>query len=109
MTTVRSLVLISNDPESKTRGSEAIYDAFIHHLQRFGLEEEVSVSFASDIGQSYVSPLVIIYPEAVIYGPVSLADVPRLVEEHLYKGYIIEEKRAPAKSLSGRIAWLTAR
>lgn len=109
MTTVRSLVLISNDPESKSRGSEAIFDAFVHHLQRFGLEEEVSVSFASDIGQSFVSPLVIIYPEAVIYGPISPADVPHLVEEHLYKGRIVEEKRAPAKALSGRIAWLAAR
>ncbi|MGB4595681.1 MAG: NADH-quinone oxidoreductase subunit NuoF [Anaerolineaceae bacterium] len=109
MTTVRSLVLVSNDPESKSKGSEAIFDALIHHLQRFGLEEEVSVSFASDIGQSYASPLVIIYPEAVIYGPVKLSDVPILVEEHIYKGRIIEEKRAPAKLLSGRIAWLAVR
>jgi NADP-reducing hydrogenase subunit HndC len=102
-------VLVSNDPESKVKGSEAIFDAFTHHLQRFGLEEEISVSFASDIGQSNASPLVIIYPEAVIYGPISPADVPYLVEEHLYKGRIIEEKRAPAKALSGRIAWLAAR
>jgi NADP-reducing hydrogenase subunit HndC len=109
LTTVRSLVLVSNDPESKLKGSEAIFDAFTHHLQRFGLEEEISVSFANDIGQSNASPLVIIYPEAVIYGPISPSDVPHLVEEHLYKGRIVEEKRAPAKALSGRIAWLAAR
>jgi NADP-reducing hydrogenase subunit HndC len=109
LTTVRSLVLVSNDPESKLKGSEAIFDAFTHHLQRFGLEEEISVSFANDIGQSNASPLVIIYPEAVIYGPISPSDVPHLVEEHLYKGRIVEEKRAPANALSGRIAWLAAR
>jgi NADP-reducing hydrogenase subunit HndC len=109
LTTVRSLVLVSNDPESKLKGSEAIFDAFTHHLQRFGLEEEISVSFANDIGQSNASPLVIIYPEAVIYGPISPTDVPHLVEEHLYKGRIVEEKRAPSKALSGRIAWLAAR
>lgn len=109
MTTVRSLVLVSNDPESKLKGSEAIFDAFIHHLQRFGLEEEVSVSFAADIGQSFASPLVIIYPEAVIYGPVAPSDVPNLVEQHLYKGNIVKEKLAPAKALSGRIAWLPIR
>ncbi len=109
MTTIRSLVLISNDPESKLKGSAEIYEAFLHHLQRFGLDQEVTVSFANDLGQNYIWPLVIIYPEAVIYGPITLSDVPYLVEEHLYKGRIVEEKKAPPKSLSGRIAWLAAR
>jgi len=109
MKVVRSMVLISNDPESIVRGSETIYNAFQEQLRQFDLSDEVSVSLVNDIGQSYASPIVIIYPEAVIYGPVNASEVPYIVEEHLYKGRIVEEKRAPAHELSGRVAWLSAR
>lgn len=109
MKTVRSLILISNDPESISKGSVRVFTAFQEQLQRYELTEEVSISMASDLGHSYASPLVLIYPEAVIYGPISPSDVPFIVEEHLYKGRIVEEKRAPAHELSGRVAWLSAR
>ena len=109
MKTVRSMILISNDLESIAKGSERVFTAFQEQLQNFGLTEEVSVSLASDLGHSYASPLVLVYPEAVIYGPISPNDVPFIVEEHLYKGHIVEEKRAPAHELSGRVAWLSAR
>lgn len=109
MKTVRSMILISNDLESIAKGSERVFAAFQDQLQHFELTEEVSVSMASDLGHSYASPLVLIYPEAVIYGPINPADVPYIVEEHLYKGRIVEEKRAPAHELSGRVAWLSAR
>jgi len=103
------MILISNDLESIAKGSERVFTAFQEQLQNYGLTEEVSVSLASDLGHSYASPLVLVYPEAVIYGPISPNDVPYIVEEHLYKGRIVEEKRAPAHELSGRVAWLSAR
>ena len=109
MKAARSMILVSNDPESNVRGSEKIYAAFQEQLQKYGLTEEVSLSMASDLGYSYASPLVLIYPEAVIYGPINPIDVPNIVEEHLYKGRIVEEKRAPAHELSGKVAWLSAR
>ena len=109
MKAARSMILVSNDPESNVRGSDKIYTAFQEQLQKYGLTEEVSLSMASDLGYSYASPLVLIYPEAVIYGPINPIDVPNIVEEHLYKGRIVEEKRAPAHELSGKVAWLSAR
>jgi len=109
MKVVRSMVLISNDPDSIFRGSEKVFSAFQEQIQLLGLEEEVSISLASDIGRSYASPLVMIYPEAVIYGPVNPKDVPWIVQEHLFKGRIVEEMLAPTHELSGRIAWLSAR
>lgn len=109
MKTVRSMILVSNDPESKLRGSEKLYAAFQQQLLQYGLTEEVSISMVSDLGYSYASPLVLIYPEAVVYGPIKADDVPYIVEEHLYKGRVVEEKRAPAHELSGKVAWLSAR
>ncbi len=109
MKTVRSMILVSNDPESNARGSEKIFRAFQQQLREYGLMEEVSLSMVSDLGYSYASPFVLVYPEAVIYGPIKADDVPYIVEEHLYKGRIVEEKRAPAHELSGKVAWLSAR
>ena len=109
MKAVRSMILVSNDPESIVRGSEKIFTAFQQELQHYGLTDEVSLSMVGDLGYSFASPLVLIYPEAVVYGPINPTDVPFIVEEHLYKGRIVEEKRAPAHELSGRVAWLSAR
>jgi len=62
-----------------------------------------------DIGRHDAVPMVIVYPEAVIYGPVKPEDVHFLVEEHLYKGRIAAGLQAPAREMTGRIAWLSAR
>ncbi|HOT52451.1 MAG TPA: hypothetical protein PLH68_00450 [Anaerolineaceae bacterium] len=109
MKTYRSMVLISHDPASIQLGADAVQAAFLRELARFDLQDEVSVSLIEDIGKSFASPLVIVYPEAVIYGRVTVEDVPHLVEEHLYKGRIVEEKVAPSHELSGRVAWVSAR
>lgn len=109
MKTVRSMVLVSSDPESQKRGSTEIYAAFEQLLSQYGLSEEVQLTYATDIGNSTAVPLVMIYPEAVIYGPLLVSEVPHIVEEHLYKGRIVDEKLAPRYALSGRIAWLQAR
>jgi NADP-reducing hydrogenase subunit HndC len=78
-------------------------------VKKYQLEDEISIAMASDISRLDISPVVIVYPEAVVYGPVKIEDVPFLVEEHLYKGRIATNLQAPKKALSGSIAWLSAR
>ncbi len=51
----------------------------------------------------------IVYPEAVTYGPVKTGDVHTIVEEHLYKGRVVETLQTSLRELSGRIAWVGAR
>jgi len=109
MKTKRSMVLVSNDPHSIANGSEVVFDQFAKELESFKLNKEISLSKVSDIHRNDVSPFVIIYPEAVIYGPVRPDDVHHLVEEHLYKGRIVSEMQAPKKELSGTISWVSAR
>ena len=105
----RSMVLVSSDPHSIEKGSEEIYDRLAAELKSFNLTDEISLSKVTDIDRSDASPMVIVYPEAVVYGPLSADDVPFLVEEHLYKGRIASKLQAPTKELSGKIAWLSAR
>ncbi len=109
MEAVRSLVLVSSDPDSMERGAENVYQSLQAEIKNFGLEKEVSLTMVGDVGRHDAVPLVIIYPEAVIYGPVQPENVHHLVEEHLFKGRIASEFQAPAREMTGRIAWLSAR
>lgn len=109
MNIIRSMVLVSFDPDSLLHGAEEILSAILQEVEAFGLKDEVSVTSVSDIGRHDAIPMVIIYPEAVVYGPVAPGDVHRLVEEHLYKGRIVEDLLAPTRELSGQIAWLRYR
>ena len=103
------MVLVSSDPHSIEKGSEEIYSRLVDEVKAFDLSDEISISKVSDIDRVDASPLVIVYPEAVVYGPLSPDDVHFLVEEHLYKGRIASRLQAPTKELSGKIAWITAR
>ncbi len=105
----RSMVLISNDPQSMVQGAQEIFDCIKAELKKYKMDDEISIAMASDIGRMDISPVVIVYPEAVVYGPVKVEDVPFLVEEHLYKGRVATRLQAPKKALSGPIAWLSTR
>ena len=108
MKTVRLMVLVLSDPLSLEHGAQEIYAAQ-REIKAFGLEEEIPVTMVGDIGRHDALPMVVVYPEAVIYGPVNPEDVHFLVEEHLYKGRIAAGLQASTRELSGRIAWLSAR
>jgi NADP-reducing hydrogenase subunit HndC len=109
MKAFRSMVLVSSDPVSIERGAKEVFDALQQEIAAFGLENEISLSMVGDVGRYEAAPLVIVYPEAVIYGPVKVSDVHFLVEEHLYKGRIAAGLQAPVRELSGKIAWLSTR
>jgi NADP-reducing hydrogenase subunit HndC len=109
MKTYRSMVLVSSDPQSMAHGAQEIFQLFQEQVKAFGLEDEISVSMVGDIGRHDVFPLVIVYPEAVTYGPVKPEDVHKIVEEHLYKGRVVTDLQTSLRELSGRISWISAR
>jgi len=109
MKTYRSMVLVSSDPISMERGAQQIVENLQKELEQFGISEEVSLTMVGDVGRHDALPLVIVYPEAAIYGPVKPEDIHHIVEEHLYKGRIVNEMLAASRELSGKIAWLSAR
>jgi NADP-reducing hydrogenase subunit HndC len=109
MKTIRSMVLVSNDPLSQQLGASQLFERLGSEIRTRGLSDEVSLATVSDLGRHDCLPVVVIYPEAVIYGPVHPEDAARLVEEHLVNARVVEELRAPVRELSGPIAWLRAR
>jgi len=109
MKAYRSMVLVSGDNESLEKGAKQVFERFQQKLGDYGLKDEISLSLIGDIGRHDALPLVIVYPEAVVYGPVNEKDVDHIVEEHLYKGRIAYDMQAVVQSLSGKISWLSTR
>ncbi len=109
MKTIRSMVLVSSDPVSMERGGQSVFDNLQAEIQKFGIQDEISITQVGDVGRHDALPVVIVYPEAVIYGPVLPENVAFLVEEHLYKGRVASDFQASQKELTGKIAWLNAR
>ncbi len=109
MKSIRSMVLVSSDSFSMLNGAQDVFNQLQAEIKAFGLEDEISLVMMGDVGRHDALPIVVVYPEAVIYGPVTPDKVHFLVEEHLYKGRIAVDLQASSRELSGRIAWLAAR
>ncbi|HLF73251.1 MAG TPA: NADH-quinone oxidoreductase subunit NuoF [Anaerolineales bacterium] len=106
MQTKRAMILVSSDPESVRLGANELIQRLNEALAAYDLRDEVNILTLADVGKSNILPLVVVYPEATIYGPVKAADARYLVEEHLYKGRIATDLLAPPKQLNGNIGWL---
>jgi NADP-reducing hydrogenase subunit HndC len=109
MNVIRSMILVSTDPESLNHGAQEIIDNLVKELNAFNIADEVAVSTFEEVGRNEALPVVIVYPEAIVYGPVKPKDVHFLVEEHLHKGRIVEGLQVPVRQLSGRLAWIPMR
>ncbi|MEW6404446.1 MAG: NADH-quinone oxidoreductase subunit NuoF, partial [Chloroflexota bacterium] len=103
------MVLVSVDPASLERGAEQVFHTFLEQIEEFGLSDNVAVSLIRDVGFREDIPLVIVYPDAAVYGPVTPEDVHTIVEEHLYKGNIVPHLLAMMHELAPEIAWTRAR
>ncbi len=108
MQTKRAMILVSTDPESIRLGANELIQHLNEALIAYDLQNEVEIATLSTVAASNVLPLVVVYPEATVYGPVNVEDARFLVEEHLYKGRIATNLVAPPKQLSGHIGWLRA-
>ncbi|NOZ30122.1 MAG: NADH-quinone oxidoreductase subunit NuoF [Chloroflexi bacterium] len=108
MKVIRSMVLVASDPGSADRDAQEVYRRLQEEIRSLGLVEEVVVTTMGCVTRQEAHPLVIIYPEAVAYGPVKPDDVPLLVERHLREGQIVTDRLVP-KELFGPISWLSAR
>jgi (2Fe-2S) ferredoxin len=56
-----------------------------------GLTPQVRVNQAGCLEQCEHGPTVVIYPQGIWYGGVTIEDIPRIVEQTLVKGEILED------------------
>lgn len=86
----RAHVLICAGTGCISSGSKKVEAALRDQLAQKGLDKEVKIVETGCHGFCEMGPLVIVYPEGVFYVRVQETDVSDIVEEHLYKGRIVE-------------------
>jgi (2Fe-2S) ferredoxin len=74
-------------PSCTPRGSAEILTALQEGVGRHPeLWGRVAVTPSGCLGPCFEGPTIVVYPEAVWYTGVQLADVPEIVERHMLKG-----------------------
>jgi (2Fe-2S) ferredoxin len=81
-------------------GGEALRSAFKAELKKRQLGSAVRANKAGCLDQCELGPTVVIYPQAIWYGGVKLADVPRIVEETVVGGRILDDLIIPDGKLN---------
>lgn len=81
----------------KSKGGEALVQAFKMGVRDAGLQGEVRAQKAGCLDTCEYGPSVVVYPEGVWYGPVSHEDVSEIVESHLKRGEPVERLKIPGK------------
>lgn len=76
-------------------GSEALRNLFKSEVSKRGLRPLVRANKAGCLDQCELGPTVVIYPQGIWYGGVTAADVPRIVEETVIGGKILDDLRIP--------------
>jgi NADH:ubiquinone oxidoreductase subunit F (NADH-binding)/(2Fe-2S) ferredoxin len=89
MALYRAHVLICHGTGCASGGSPKVLEAFREELEKKNLEKEVLVIATGCHGMCEFGPIVVVYPEGTFYSQVKPADVAEIVEEHLYKGRIV--------------------
>ncbi|NLY91386.1 MAG: NADH-quinone oxidoreductase subunit NuoF [Firmicutes bacterium] len=87
----RSHVLVCGGTPCLLKGARTIRDLFQQEIDRYQMTDEIRVVETGCLGPCDEGPVVIIYPEGVMYSRLQPADVPKIVENHLYKGRVVEE------------------
>lgn len=72
------------------KGSEDIRVALKARIAERGLKSRIRANSAGCLDACQYGPTVVVYPEAVWYAGVTLADVDEIVERHLIGGEVVE-------------------
>ena len=90
MKVFRSHLLICGGTGCQASGSLAVKKALLEELDKRGLAEEIKVVETGCNGFCALGPIMVVYPEGVIYITLKPQDIPELVEEHLIKGRVLQ-------------------
>jgi len=74
----------------KAKGGHDVRDALKKALKSRGLDDRIRANNAGCLDQCEHGITVVVYPEQVWYGHVTVADIPEIVDRHLLKGELVE-------------------
>jgi (2Fe-2S) ferredoxin len=79
----------------KAKGAEAVRDELKKRLYEIGLKGVVRANNSGCLDQCENGVTVVVYPEQVWYGHVTVADVPELIDRHILRGEFVERLMLP--------------
>ncbi len=89
----------------KEKGADQVRDELKKRLHEIGLKGVVRANEAGCLDQCATGVTVVVYPEQVWYGHVTVADVPELIERHILRGEYVERLMLPDQPhLDGRMS-----
>ena len=83
------------------KGGKDVASAFKSKVHACGLKRIVRANKALCLDQCARGVTVVVYPEAVWYGGVTVADVDEIVEKHILGGVPVERLVIPPEKLTG--------
>jgi NADH-quinone oxidoreductase subunit F len=90
MKVFRSHLLLCGGTGCHASGSLEVKKALLAELDKRGLADEIKVVETGCNGFCAMGPIMVVYPDGVMYTLIQAADIPELVEEHLVKGRVLE-------------------
>lgn len=75
------------------KGSAEVLDRLKETIHKRGLNRKIRINKAGCLDQCALGVSIVVYPEGVWYGRVSLNDVEEIVEKHLIGGQPVERLR----------------
>ena len=85
-----------------SKGGQEVAAAFKQRLHERGLKRVVRANKAGCLDQCARGVSLVVYPEAVWYGGVTLEDVDEIIEEHIVGGRPVERLVLADDQLTGR-------
>ena len=79
----------------KAKGAEQVRDELKKRLYEIGLTGVVRANNSGCLDQCENGVTVVVYPEQVWYGHVTVADVPELIDRHILRGEFVERLMLP--------------
>ena len=81
-------------------GTEALRNAFKSEVKARKLGPLVRANKAGCLEQCEHGPVVAIYPQGIFYGNVTVADVPRIIEETVVNNRVVDDLRISDECLN---------
>ncbi len=86
----RSHLLLCGGTGCHASDSLNVKKALVAELMKKGLSDETKLVETGCNGFCAMGPIMVVYPEGVIYMSIKAEDIPELVEEHLVKGRVLQ-------------------